>query len=200
MADTDSASLQFNVASDVASTFPENNVPNILFKVFSSAEIKKRFDKSNNFWKKFDVHIPENQKVLGLYKVECINDPCLVTLAVNPKEYLEYFKSENINKKHKGLKKGSVGMDYENFAEKIKPLFNFDTYVKPKTGTKPVVRISVKKGEMTTHKIIKSKFSQLNDKRFYFLNAVVSLPFGHCVLKDLDKFKKNKGQRIENFF
>ena len=135
-----------------------------------------------------------------MYKVECINDPCLVTLAVNPEEYLQYFKSENINKKHKGLKKGSVGMDYENFPERIKPLFNFDTYVKPKTGTKPVVRISVKKGEMTTHKIIKAKFSQLNDKRFYFLNAVVSLPFGHCVLKDLDKFKKNKGQRIENVF
>ena len=59
---------------------------------------------------------------------------------------------------------------------------------------------NLKKGEMTTHKIIKSKFSQLNDKRFYFPNVVVPLPFGHCVLKDLDKFKKNKGQRIENFF
>ena len=53
---------------------------------------------------------------------------------------------------------------------------------------------------MTTHKIFKSKFSQLNNKRFYFPNAVVSLPFGHCVLNDLDKFKKDKGQRIENYF
>ena len=91
-------------------------------------------------------------------------------------------------------------MDYENFAERIKPLFSFDIYVKPKKDTKPVVRISVRKGEMTTHKIIKSKFSQLNNKRFYFPNAVVSLPFGHYVLKDLDKFKKDKGQRIENYF
>ena len=137
LADTDSTSLQFNVVSDVASTFPENNVRDILFEIFSSAEIKQRFDKSNNFWKKFDVHIPKNQKVLGWYEVECIHEPCLVTLAVNPKEYLEYFKSENINKRHKGIKKGSVGMDYKNFAERIKPLFNFDTYVKPKTDTKP---------------------------------------------------------------
>ena len=91
-------------------------------------------------------------------------------------------------------------MEHENFAERIKPLFRFDTYVKPKKDTEPVVRISVKKGEMATHKIIKSKFSHLNDKRFYFPNDVVSLPFGHCVLKDLDDFKRSKGQRIEHYF
>ena len=61
-------------------------------------------------------------------------------------------------------------MEYKNYAERIKPLFNFETYKKPKFDTKEVVRISVKKGEMTTHKIIKTKFSQLNDKRFYFPN------------------------------
>ena len=35
---------------------------------------------------------------------------------------------------------------------------------------KDVVGISVKKGEMTAHKITKTKFSQLNDKQFYFPN------------------------------
>ena len=43
---------------------------------------------------------------------------------------------------------------------------------------------------MTTHKIMKSKFSQLNDKRFYFPNAIISLPFGHEALSEIDKFKK----------
>ena len=32
------------------------------------------------------------KKTLGLYEVEHINDPCFVTLAVNPKEYFELFK------------------------------------------------------------------------------------------------------------
>ena len=91
-------------------------------------------------------------------------------------------------------------MDFENYAERIKPLFDFKSYKKPKKDTKPVVRISVKKGEMTTHDIINSKFLQLNDKRFYFPNAIVSLPFGHSALNELDEFKKNKGQRIENYF
>lgn len=36
-------------------------------------------------------------------------------------------------------------MDFENYAERIKPLFDFKSYKKPKKDTKPVVRISVKK-------------------------------------------------------
>ena len=83
---------------------------------------------------------------------------------MNSKEYFEYFKSDNVNKKYKGIKKGSAGMEYENYAERIKPIRDFETYEKSKADLKEVVR----KGEMTTHKITKTKFSQLNDKRFYF--------------------------------
>ena len=66
-------------------------------------------------------------------------------MAVNPKEYYEYFKTVNSNKKHKGIKKASPGMEYENYAERIKPLIDFKTYKKPKPDIKDVVRISVKK-------------------------------------------------------
>ena len=119
---TDSTSLQFIVVSSVKSTFTEEQVRNILFEIFSKTEIRERFDKSDKFWEQFGVCKPENQKVFGLYEVESIDDPCLVTLAVNPKEYFEYFKSENVNKEHKGIKKGSAGMEYQNYAERIKPL------------------------------------------------------------------------------
>ena len=106
--------------------------------------------------------------MLGLYEVKHINDQCYVTLAVNPKEYFELFKSQKADKKHKGVKKGSSGMEYENYAERIKPLYDFKTYKKPKVDAKNMVRISVKKGEMTTHMIRKNKFSQLNNKRFIY--------------------------------
>ena len=82
-------------------------------------------------------------------------------------------------------------MDYKNYAERIKPFINFETYKKPKADIKDTVRISVKKGEMTTPKIKKSKFSQLNDKCFYFPNAIVSLPFGHISLREIDEYIKN---------
>ena len=200
LTDKESTSIQFIIVSDPASSYPDCNVRDILFEIFSKTEIRERFDKSDKFWRRFNVHCPQNEKVLGLYEVEHTDDHCYVTLAVNPKEYFEYFKGDTCNKKHKGIKKGSPGMDYENYAEKIKPLVDFKTYKKPKADIKDVVRISVKKGEMTTHKIIKSKFSQLNNKRFYFPNANVSLPFGHLALHEIDEYEKNKGRRIEKYF
>ena len=153
-----------------------------------------------NFGKKINVHVPQDEKVLGLYEVENINDPCYVTLAVNPKEYFEYFESENWNKKHKGIKKGAKGMEYENYAERIKPIIGFKTYQKPKADIKSVARISVKKGEMTTYLIKKNKFSKLSDKRFYFPNAIISLPFSHLTFKEIDEYKKDKGRKIEKYF
>ena len=170
----------------------------ILLEIFFKTEIRDRFDKSDEFWRLFNVHNPKDQKVLGLYEVEHINDPCYVTLAVNPKEYFEYFKSNSTNKKHKGIKKGSPGMEYENYAERIKPLIDFNSFVKPRPDIKDVVRISAKKGETTTHKIRKNKFSQLNDKRFYFPNAIVSVPFGHFSFAEIEEYKKDLYSRSKN--
>ena len=105
LTNTDSTSIQFVIVSDPSSTYPECDVRDILFEIFFSTEIRERFDKSDEFWRRFGLHCPQNQKVLGLYEIENIKDPCYVTLAVNPKEYFEYFKSDNINKKRKGIKK-----------------------------------------------------------------------------------------------
>ena len=49
-------------------------------------------------------------------------------------------------------------MEYKNYAERIKPLL-FQYLQKTKADIKDVVRISVKKGEMTTHKIKKKIFA-----------------------------------------
>lgn len=93
-------------------------------------------------------------------------------------------------------------MDYQNYAERIKLLYNFQSFKPPRLDEKEAVRIGTKNSEMTTYRIRKTKFSQLNNKRFYFPNAVLSLslPIGHGALKELDEYKKKKGQRLENFF
>ena len=65
-------------------------------------------------------------KKLGYCEIEHIDDPCQVTIAVNPKEYFKCFKSDETNKKHKVLKKGSAGMNYENFAKRINSLRDID--------------------------------------------------------------------------
>ena len=48
--DADSTSLNFLIISHVDSIFPESKVRDILFEIFSSTEIRERFDKSDKFW------------------------------------------------------------------------------------------------------------------------------------------------------
>ena len=37
----------------------------------------------------------------------------------------------------------------------------------------------------------KVQFASLNNKRYYFLDGIVSLPFGHLLLSDLHELKKS---------
>lgn len=87
-------------------------------------------------------------------------------------------------------------MEFENYANRIESLINFNTFQKPSAEFKEVSRFKVFQGEM----VKKTKFSQLNDKRFYFPDGILSLPYGHKSLKEIDDFKKEKGQKIEKYF
>ena len=80
-----------------------------------TTKIYKRFDSSHKFWDIFGFRKGNRRKKLGYYEIENIDNPCLVTIAVNSKEYLEVLKNLKLNKKHKGIKKGSSRMDFENF-------------------------------------------------------------------------------------
>ena len=140
------------------------------------------------------------EKKLGLYDTERIDNPCYVTLAVNPKEYFEFFQDYSSNKKHKGIKKGSRGMEFSNYAKRISYLVNFDIIEKPPAECKKISRFTVKQGDMVKTNITKTKFSQLNDERFYFPGGILSLPYGHVALTKIDEFKKQKGPKIERYF
>ena len=65
---------------------------------------------------------------------------------------------------------------------------------------KEVFRLTVASGEMQKKTVIKNKFLQINKKRFYFPDRILSLPFYHPSLKELNEFKGKKGQRIEKYF
>ena len=45
----------------------------------------------------------------------------------------------------------------------------------------------------------KSKLPQINDKRYYLSNRIVSLLFSHPFLKEIVDFKREKKQKIELF-
>ena len=99
---------------------PESDLPNSKFReVIVENEIFHRFDTSQKLWENYSARNKSLKKKLGYFSIENIDDPCMVTVALNPKEYFEGFKSENINKKHKGLKKGVPSMEFEDYAKRI---------------------------------------------------------------------------------
>ena len=61
-------------------------------------------------------------------------------------------------------------------------------------------RFTIKTNEMILKTLQKKKFSQLNDKRYYFQCGILSLPFTHPHLHKINEFKLGKKQRIENWF
>ena len=50
------------------------------------------------------------RKVMGLYEVENLDNANLCTIAINPKEYFEKFKDRKINKKHKRVRRDTLGI------------------------------------------------------------------------------------------
>ena len=67
------------------------------------------------------------KKQMGLYEIANINNSNICTIAVNPKEYFKKFKTRSINKKHKGVRRDSPGMNFESYAERIKLLREVDS-------------------------------------------------------------------------
>ena len=118
LTDTDSSTLKLVFISDPNSDVPEDKFRDINFEVIIATKIYKKFDTSQEFWDIFGSIKERRIKKLGYYEI--IDNSCFVTLTVNPKEYFEILKNSKSNKKHNGIKKGSSGMEFENFVNRIK--------------------------------------------------------------------------------
>ena len=79
-------------------------------------------------------------------------------------------------------------MNFENYAERLVSLTNFDTFEKSSADYKEVSCLTVFKGEMQKKTVIKTKFFQFNNKSFYFSDGITSLPLSHLYLKKMVEF------------
>ena len=57
-----------------------------------------------------------------------------------------------------------------------------------------MTRFTVVAGEMEKTIVTNNKFCQLKDKRFYFPDEFVSLPFHHPFLSKMDEFKQKRAK------
>ena len=129
---------------------------------------------------------------MGLCEVENIDNQDICTIAINPKEYFEKLKNRKINKKHKGVRRDTPGMNFESYANRITLLRSIDC----KKDEKKIIqkRLQVKTINMTMTSVNKAQFASLNDKRYYFSDGIVSLPKIHTVIEK----EKDKLLHLEN--
>ena len=95
--------------------------------LFPNEEIKKIYKiYKAEFWQKMNVQRKELKKQVDLFEIENIDTPnIIITIALNPKEYYERFHDHSDNKKHKGLKKYTGGMDFDSYSERLVDLTEF---------------------------------------------------------------------------
>ena len=160
-----------------------------MLEIFKKSKIANRLDRSDNFWKQLGVYDENGKKVMGLYEIENIDNPNVCTVAINPKEYFEKFKNWEINKKHKGARRDTSGMNFESYTEKISSIRQIDIARKDKKLFQK--RLQVKNTNITMTSINKFKFVIIDDKKYYGSDGIVSLPFGHQLLNEVIEYKKS---------
>ena len=169
---------------------PDDKFRDIIFKVLVENNIYDRFDTSHDYWDKFKARKIGLEKHLGYFEIESIDNPCQDVITVIPKEYYEHFENFSCNKKRKGQKKGTPRMNFENFANRIATVSQIENFDILQNEYCEQQRFSIVGGEMQKTSIMKTKFSHTNDKRFYYLNGITSLPIGHSLLNNLMNDKK----------
>ena len=160
--------------------------------MLTQSKILERIDLSDDFWKQCNVRNPKLKKQVGLYEIESIDNATLIIIAINPKEYFEKYRNREINKKQKGINKDTAGMHFEAYTQRRRFLNEFYSYktAKPK---KIIIQklFQVKNTDMQMVTVKKTQFTGLSGQRFYFYDGNVSLPFGHPLLEEVRKEKKD---------
>ena len=88
--------------------------------------------------------------------------------------------------------KNTPGMNFEAYSERLATLHEFCSPTKIKSITQKPFQIINKSMKMKS--VNKTQFAGLYDKRYYFYDRIVSLPFGHFLLEKVRKEKENTTQ------
>ena len=186
LTDTNSSSVFFVFICNLLCNLKEDEARDMIFEIMIKSKLFDRIDLLVDYFEKFECKNPDLKKQVGLFEVENIDKTNIVITALNPKEYYEKFNDYSDNKKHKGLKKSTPDIDFDSYSARIADLTEyFDQFCRPGPKKIEQKRFQVINESMQMNSISKVQFGQLNDKRFYFCDGIVSLPYGHPLLQKL---------------
>ena len=84
-----------------------------------------RLDLSAEFYEQFNCKNERIKKRVDFFEIENIDKPNVITIALNWKEYYERFIDHSDNKKHKGIKKSTPGMDFDSYSNRLSDLTEY---------------------------------------------------------------------------
>ena len=90
-------------------------------------------------------------------------------------------------------------MEFENYSRRINSVNEIESFGHAINEKHSQFRFSVKKNEMVFEQIEKSKFAQINDKRYYFSDRIVLPLSSHPFLHKINQFKEDKNKKNEAF-
>ena len=93
LTDTGSICVFFIVICKPESCTSDSQFRDNLFEVIINNNILHRSDTSHEFWQRYSAKNESLRKKLSYFSIENIDDPCVITVVVNPKEYFEKFES-----------------------------------------------------------------------------------------------------------
>ena len=99
LTDMDSICIFFIFICKPESCAPDSVFWDVLFKVIIKNDVLHRFDTSQKFWEKYGVRNEHLKKKLSYFFIKNVDNPCIATVVVNPKEYFEEFEIQSVNKK-----------------------------------------------------------------------------------------------------
>ena len=180
LTDTGNCSCFFNFICKSDCNIKESEPRNSIFEILKQSKVAERLDVSDTFCSQFYIRGKNVKKQMQLYEIENISNAIICTIAVNPKEHFEKFKNRILYKKRKDMRRDTKGINFESDAERIAILKEPDGQRNKKQFVQK--RLQVTNTEMKMTSVNKIQFASLNDKRYYFLDGIVSLPYGHLLL------------------
>ena len=89
------------------------------------SKVFDRLDLLAEFYEQFNCRKEDFGKRVGLFEIETTDKQNVITITLNTKEYYERFIDLSDNKKHKGLKQSTPGMDFNSYSTRLSDLTEY---------------------------------------------------------------------------